>query len=376
MKIKRSILVALLLFPFSIVAHNASAQQDHCIKQIFPSKKLWINSAVWLDHSKVLIVDTLNSNLLVLDTFTGSLVPLSLKGFSADHFFPSSILPVNKGFLLSLLDSQIVLLDQHLVPLPGKSISLKSSNPAGGIGALYDWTVTNGRITAYGAALIPDAGKPFTMGFLAAALDDPTKVRVILPDANFEYYTLGFSYFTSIENDSYFIAMYDVPSLFKLPSNSVEPINLLATLPEPIQHIPRLQNLNAGPKSAEAIFREVEGLSLPVGLYSYGNFLYLLARQAEKTQDSQGTVWWLYQIDASVNKSSRERVVAKLRLPTSANHLTLLPGSDSFLLFEKGPVESLGAQRVLSTLRIPTSWFTNPARSPLKSSRATSALCK
>jgi hypothetical protein len=113
----------------------------------------------------------------------------------------------------------------------------------------------------------------------------------------------------------------------------------------------------AGPRDASALFKEIEGLTIPVGLYGQGNMLYLLTRKP----DSQGaTSWSLFQIDPQ-----KDQVIGELRLPTKANHLTVVPSPEAWFLFEKGPVESPGAQNISSLLSIPASWINVPAGSPL-----------
>src|SRR5437764_15418965 len=84
--------------------------------------------------------------------------------------------------------------------------------------------------------------------------------------------------------------------------------------------------------------------------------LYLLALSPSETQ----TIWWLYQIDPL-----RDKIIGRVLLPTAAQHITLVPTSAYWFIFEKGSVQDPGRQKIGSLLAIPTNWLVNPISSPL-----------
>ncbi len=69
----------------------------------------------------------------------------------------------------------------------------------------------------------------------------------------------------------------------------------------------------------------LEASSFPAGLYADRDSLYILIRDA--TGDA--VVWDLHRIDPE-----RDEIVSKLRLPTNAPHVSLLPGPRHWLLLE------------------------------------------
>ena len=80
-----------------------------------------------------------------------------------------------------------------------------------------------------------------------------------------------------------------------------------------------------GPEGRDAFYAALETSSYPAGLYADRDSLYVLIRDA--TGDA--VVWDLHRIDPR-----RDEVVGKIRLPTNAAHVSLLPGSRYWVLEE------------------------------------------
>lgn len=99
---------------------------------------------------------------------------------------------------------------------------------------------------------------------------------------------------------------------------------LLAAFPEvpaPLPELPR----GLIPAEAAAYYGVLEAASYPAGLFGDEDSLYVLVRDAT----GEETVWDLHRIDPE-----RDEVVGVLRLPTTATHVSLLPGSKYWLLEE------------------------------------------
>ncbi len=91
-------------------------------------------------------------------------------------------------------------------------------------------------------------------------------------------------------------------------------------LPAPMPVLPR-----DGPEGREAFYATLEASSYPAGLYGDEDSLYVLMRDATAGRP----VWDLHRIDPQ-----RDEVVGKVRLPTNAAHVSLLPGRTYWVLEE------------------------------------------
>src|SRR5262249_48191768 len=86
------------------------------------------------------------------------------------------------------------------------------------------------------------------------------------------------------------------------------------------------------------LMQAVEGLAMPVGLYGFENFLYVLSRQPA---GSGKTHWSMTKIDPV-----HDKVVATASIDLAADHVTVVPGKRSWAFIEKGPVKGFGLQDV------------------------------
>lgn len=92
-------------------------------------------------------------------------------------------------------------------------------------------------------------------------------------------------------------------------------------LPAPLPELPPFR----GPQEAPAFYSVLEASSYPAGLYADEDSLYILMRNM--TGDEP--VWDLYRLDPQ-----NDEIVSKVRLPTTAVHVSLLPGSRYWVLEE------------------------------------------
>jgi hypothetical protein len=151
--------------------------------------------------------------------------------------------------------------------------------------------------------------------------------------------TLGtLSLIASVDGTGYFLAPQEGKArLFAVEPNAGK--SELASLPADLASMPafsyRQEWLTArwGPRQATAHLRQVEISRMPMGLYGWDHELYLLAKEP---MDSRGeTTWWLARLDRSDGS-----LKSRIRLPTTAAHLTVIPG-DSWVVLEKAPVIAL-----------------------------------
>ncbi|MYA07407.1 MAG: hypothetical protein F4060_06160 [Holophagales bacterium] len=91
-------------------------------------------------------------------------------------------------------------------------------------------------------------------------------------------------------------------------------------LPAPMPVLPR-----GGPEELDAFYAALEASSYPAGLYGAEDSLYVLMRDATGGEP----VWDLHRIDPQ-----RDEVIGRVRLPTKAAHVSLLPGRRHWVLEE------------------------------------------
>jgi hypothetical protein len=172
--------------------------------------------------------------------------------------------------------------------------------------------------------------------------------RIAPLDPKFDLYRLSSPYLASVGGRTYFLDLSEPASLDVLPTGE-EPKRYLTMLPSSSRsaRISRRANLTE-PEATTALYRAVEESSLPAGLYGFRDSLYLLTR---RPQDGK-TDWTLAQLDPGSGKELRS-----VSLPTSAAHLTVVPGERYWALVEKGPVESWGKQAIETVVFVPTAWI-------------------
>jgi hypothetical protein len=91
----------------------------------------------------------------------------------------------------------------------------------------------------------------------------------------------------------------------------------------------------------------IERSKMPVGLYGWEGFLFVLTREPAQ---GGGTRWMIHKIDPR-----KDAVVGSSQIPTRANHLTVVPGPKKWAFLEKGRVQDWGRQRNDRVLFVPAS---------------------
>jgi hypothetical protein len=142
----------------------------------------------------------------------------------------------------------------------------------------------------------------------------------------------------------------------------------LDAFPTDYQQAPKLMSPMDGPRDAAQLFKEIEGLTIPVGLYGKKSMLYLLTR---RPAGNGKTVWSIFQIDPK-----EDRVTGEVILPTQAHHVSIVPSPQAWYVIERGEVRDMGTQEISTMLEIPVSWITSPKTSPLNAQRTRVKECQ
>ncbi len=330
-----------------------------------PEQPRWISSAAWVEaRAQLLVVDPRQDSLMLYNPagqFVGTVDDPRIDASTPLRI--SAIEPApGRGFLLKLVGSRMLWLNEDLTPESsrrGIDLQAKATVRERHIGSLYsNWVIHDRHLVAYGSVREP-GGQGFALGFLAARLDgEPSSVRMLKPFAGNDYYSLGYRLVGANERGAFFLVMAERPEIVEVQFEGGYRLRTLRAFPAEFRNVPTLRTENLGPASTEPLFGELEGLSVPLGLFGQGRFVYVLTR---KPADGGGTHWQLHQIDTDTDE-----LTGAVRLPTTASHLTVVPTEGTWYLFERGRVGGGGRQEIGSLVAIPTAWITAPGSSPLQ----------
>jgi len=309
----------------------AASDGDRCYRVTLDHRPHWISAAV-ADSSGVFVVDSWGKDGERLLSYSahGKATGLpSVSGYNESEFVPLKIARTGTaGYLLQLADGTTLLLDDHL-RLADREPALQEKSEGRKIGSLYQFTTTGEAVVAYGS-LLPEAHR-FELGFFRAPLRSGAgeKLMMLEPFDEPDFYVISSPYLAAIDDDTYFVRMSKHPAIYHVSPTGQE-ITRLTAFPPECRVRPDFKTHMTGPKTAPAHFAELETFTVPAGLYSQGGMLFLLVRSPEA---KGGTAWWLYEIDPRSDK-----ILGRVRLPTSSNHVSLAPSETSWYLFERGPV--------------------------------------
>jgi hypothetical protein len=325
-------------------ASGPRAEPLKCNRVTFQEPPLWISSATWLDNSsQLLIVDPFRNKLISYDSGGDSQIMPAPTLSSSEKFLPARIAKTEGGFLLEMADGNLVSLDGRLRVVRENSLMQKGVTGEH-VGSLYQWTVAGDKIVGFGT--LTKTGQDFDLGFLRTPFQGAGKVEMLKPFENGDFYLIGYSYLATLGDDVYFVLMDKHPAIYRVSPRSPN-VEKLKSFPDEYRVLPDFRSPPArGPKSAPARFVELETFSMPAGLYAQNGMLYLLTR---KPEGPTRTAWWLYKIDPS-----RDVILGGTKLPTSANHLLVVPTEESWFAIERGRVEEGQRQQIRSMVVIPS----------------------
>jgi hypothetical protein len=313
----------MLLSPCSLMA--ADQQAASCYRLDLQDPPSWITSGATWDRE--------NERLLMVDPVRDRIVSYNLLGEQdtisnlTPGIRPVKIARSNDGFLLELADGSMLSLDRRLA-VTDRNLAAKLSPSTKT--SLYQWAAgASGRFVAF-AAMVHDETVQY--GFFRAQGNSGLQFLLPADEHQKDFFLLGYPYIANNGDETFFLSMAKHPAIYRVSDGKAE--KLQNALPRKYATRPDFSTpLMTGPSSAVARYAELETLSIPAGLYAQNGYLYLLTR--EPAVEGK-TTWWLYQIDPAGAGS----VLGRVRLPTSANHLTVIPTPDRGWMFtERGKVE-------------------------------------
>jgi hypothetical protein len=304
---------------------------------------LWISSAAeW--SGRVAAVDPVRNKILLIGQKDTQVYDQKRLAISTKEMMPAFLNKTSRGYALQMMDRRLFWLNEKLDKVGLDKLAEPVPDSPEKIVSTYYTVSAGSHFFSFGA--VKESNGRLDFGFFHAPLSKPSRFSFLKSWADVDYYLLGYRYLASLGDDEYAVLMASgrSASIVKLSGRSEEQLDVI---PAPYKSTPRLNNETTGPNSEAALFRTVEGFSIPVGLYGQDNYLYLLTREPGERGK---TIWRLFQIDPGRRQEPRGVV-----LPTDAHHLTVVSGSSSWYFIEKGPVLPLGKQEITSMLVIPNS---------------------
>lgn len=334
---------------------------DVCISEQLAIKPSWISTIQFDDaRNEILIADPKTRNLLFYQANTGKMgrVPVGIS--------PVLVTKIQGGFFVES-DSNVAFLapdrsEKKVIPremFAGGAIQLKS---------LYSNWITQGpNFVGFGSMRgegSEASGQPairgFKLGFVRGTVTAGTQsfenVRLIEENDKNDFYLLGLPYFAANDDGLFYVRMIpgEKPSIkWILPDGTV---NSVSVFPEEFGET--LQPLKKEGEASDAahLFGMVASRAMPYGLFGEGHYLYLLTRQPS----GEGTQWLIHRINPAT-----QQLAGFIRLPTTAEHLSVVVGKDEWYFVERGSVRAWGDQDISTIIRIPQAWITSPGTSRL-----------
>jgi hypothetical protein len=332
----------LVVTSFASTAHAASECLRLPLKLAQPQ---WISSAAYLGSmDKIAVVDPLRNQLLLISP-KGDSIPYGERelGVPEKEMVPAIVNPTEVGFDLAMVDRRVYSFDHDLKPLKVEDWAKASTGPRGTILGVYDSVLSGDHFFSVGAVKA-NTGK-LRLGFFRGSKADPAGFQFLRDIPAPDYYILGHQYLATMNGNDYAVLMTEHPVILEFSRKGRT--RILDVIPARPFKAVKLKTEATGPSSDEPMYKEIEGLAIPVGIYAQDGLLYLLTR--EPTRES-GTLWRLFQIDPNKGKVVGRPMV----LPTTAHHLTIVESAEDWYVFEKGAVQPAGNQEIPTVLAIPS----------------------
>ena len=341
--------------------HDRPPQEGVARVPLVP-KPGWSVSGVWsTSGDSLLLVDAKTSQVLEYRR-TGELVRRLTVPMEGTTVFsrPSWIRRWPGGYIVEQEDAGFVTVNPTFEARQGFDLMEATRGTDLGSVAVFQWaTLSSEELVALGD--VQEKTGQWKSGLLRVRLGHPPRVEMVTElrgdPEDLDVYLVGLQYLTSLGGRGYFVEMSETPPV------------LVEIRPEPdggtaVRRVPIFSETTRGglplfrPYLSElgavnempGVFAELERSFMVSGLYAWEGRLYLLIRRPR--QGVAGSTWSLATLDP---ESGIAR--GRIDLPTTAAHVTLIPGPESWAVLEKGPVRGFGQQDIPSLLLLPSSHF-------------------
>lgn len=333
-----------------------SRAQDHRSLTI-PDGPSWISGATWgATEDRVIVSDPSQRRLLFFKVTENELVrettPKKLAAIEADGVL--TISKFNDGFIVKTAQDQSMLRFNKEWESVGHVNPHKLNQLDSGLGSLYsNWTSRGSKILGYGSItntpqdVVRD--RKFKLGIVMAELsaNGATRwVRLLYPTEYNDYYLLNNRYFTSNDANMFFVLMEEKATLYRVTDSG--DLSRMNAFPVRFRSVP---GILIARKTTQEVFAQLEAQAVAAGVIGYKDSVYVLTR--EPLEGDGGTRWLLFRIDPQ-----SDAVVGHVELPTTKNHIVVVPGEFNFLILEGGPVRAWGRQSFETAVVVNSNFIT------------------
>lgn len=244
-------------------------------------------------------------------------------------------------------------------------ITLKDSSMKNqSLGAIYDWVPIGKGVLAFGD-IYHETSKTWMSAFVYfepnnkgySFLGMGTQSRDRYFERNF--YVLNLYYIAALGDTGYILNMHEKPDIIVVTLETDKP-NIkheqLKDLPEELGIIPNYEYSDEyGGTKATNFYRLIEASALPIGLYSWGDSLYLLTKS--EMDANWETEWTLHELDPTNGEIRGSNI-----LHTRSPNLLIVPGERYWAFIQKSQVQGIGALRIpymetSSMILVPSEWI-------------------
>ena len=359
---------------------NSSPRVPGCYWVELDKRIPWATSGVWaIDGSRLFVVNVgrssqsgfasaplLEISLLGEVTEHHSVIVSGTEGERRELMRVSQIRRVGDSFRLqeNAKPAEFLVLDRRLtlrsvLPLEGRSLGAGLE-----LVTVFDWYPVEGGILAYGD-LRGVGGEPYVSDFVYLPESGEGLLLDRIDAASGlvrRIYTRNIHYIASIESNWFILDLDVVPELLRAEVTSSMKLSAMGPLPEDFQVSLKLEPQPAatGREEARRFYEVFEQSKTVASLYAWKSHLYLLAKEPKR---ESRTVWWLIKMDPL----DEGREISRVRLPTTASHLTVIPG-ELWAFLEKGDVSAVANSgpymNTGTMLVVPSSWIEESQNMP------------
>lgn len=321
--------------------------------------EVWTFSGSFSTPTELVLVDVLNDRLLrfdaekaryqgpkpgviekVIDRAFGEFSPSAIATDSKDQ---TTWIQLAGGRMLEVKEGNVLASTAKPTQLWGTQLEDNAR-----LVAVLRWALEGNTLFGYGNFRL--ANGDLNTGFYTVNLRDTADAQVVasFPESHeaMTWYRLGYPYIAAVGGQGYVLKVNGALSIGKIvregPSGRYS-LQHFSALPEELATVATLPEFTT-PEDYVTLMAQIEGMDVPAGLYGWNGNLYLLWRSMRGDQHE----WWLSKFDPENGNH-----IGQVKLPSSANHLLVVPGPRYWALVHKGPVKGLGVQGVEKVTLIP-----------------------
>lgn len=333
------------LFLLILVVASAARAESACRYETAIGLPGWITTGVW-NEERLVVVDVLKRKLVEISPRG---LPKGIPSALGAHLEGKSPTRIRLGppakdgqshFVVESVGGKLVEIDRSLAPRRRYEMSttnLQSGNRK--LTHLIDWVLSGDGKEVLGYADIEATDEEgvdrWKNAFVRFPLDRPRSFSIVherpFPDDSRIGMHLTYPLVASIGSTAYVALVDDRMRLWRFDPQDKE-LRPLSPQAFPVHLRDKLAPIMpsiVGWKGIPDVMEAAAQAEMPAGLFAWRDSLFLLSRRLEKGQRQ----WFLSKIDPD-----EEKLLWTVRVPSSAHHLTVIPGPNEWAFLEKGPV--------------------------------------